>query len=312
MLHKLILIVLAVSIVGCGSTGKPTRTMGTPTQPVNAGIAKLVKFGILEVELADGMALKAAQQRLDEKNSAKNNAFNSLTGQGSLLSGFALSSVLGAGLSLSDFLSPSNIFLAGLSTRKEFLKHESPALFIEIPSDCNEKCAIAKLKIIVRKVHNRHSELLGKGSNAVGEIKIKSGRGRVSTYKYVSKDEYNEDKILISLADPEIFQVDDKFYYGGDPGDGGVSYSYWYFGDTSEEDDFGLNALINISEEHPELFTYLHKSHFQPNKNGTRAAGCRGNLIIENGKVEQMFEMFGCYVYASAEIAMLDKVIVYP
>lgn len=197
MLHKLILIALTISIIGCGSTNRTQKVIDTPNQPVNAGIAKLVKFGILDAELADGMALKAAQQRLDDKNNAKNNAYNSVTGQGSLVSGFVLSSVLGAGLSLGDFLSPSNIYLAGLGTKKEFMKHESPVVFIEIPMDCNEECAKAKFKAITRKVHNRHSELMGKGSDVIGEIKIEDGSMNYDSDSYYTEDKNGKYKSLL-------------------------------------------------------------------------------------------------------------------
>lgn len=107
--------------------------------------------------------------------------------------------------------------------------------------------------------------------------------------------------------------VGGKYYYGGNPTVEEVSYSAFFFGEKYAEDiDFGINAIIEVSEEHPELYTYMPKKAFFLNKDGTGTSGCRGNIIIENGKVEQMFEMFGCKVYANEDLAMTDRIIFYP
>jgi hypothetical protein len=118
---------------------------------------------------------------------------------------------------------------------------------------------------------------------------------------------------LFLLGEPEIFMVGSKYYYGGNPISGELFNSNWALGAWTEEDeDLGINALMDVSSEYPELFTYIPKRRFYQSEDPTKGfSGCRGNLIIQNGKIEMLYQMFGCYAYADPEKARPESVIIY-
>jgi hypothetical protein len=312
MLRTLLTLFIAIILVGCGSTAK---TIKEPTQPVNNGIAKLVKYGILEAELADKMALKEQQRLVDANSEFRDSPVGALTGNGDLLTGFALSSIMGAGLSLGDFLSPENILLAGFTGSRTYQSYESGAVFIEIPASCNEECAINKfieIGLKTKKIYFNAKDIefdFGKD-----DVEVSTRRGRIGKeYGYYVTDENGNEIRLFLLGEPEIFMVGGKYYYGGNPTSGDLFNSDWRLGNISAEDiDIGINAILDVSSEYPELFTYIPKNSFIQSEDPTKGfSGCRGNLIIQDGKIEMLYQMFGCYAYADPEKARPESVIIY-
>lgn len=312
MSRTLLTLLFTLALVGCGST---TKTIKAPTQPVNNGIAKLVKFGLLDAELADMMALKEKQRLVDANDEFRDSPVGALTGNGDLLTGFALSSIMGAGLSLGDFLSPENILLAGFTGPRTYQSYESGAIFIEIPATCNEECAIEKLIEIGLKKKKIYFNSKNMPFNFTrDDVDVSTRRGSVGKeYRYYVKDETGKEIRLFRLGEPEIFTVGGKYYYGGNPTSGNLFISDWGLGNVSaEDDDLRINAILDVSSDYPELFTYIPKNRFLQSEDPTkRYTGCRGNLIIQNGKIEMMYQMFGCYAYADPEKARPESVIIY-
>lgn len=312
MLRTLLTLFITIILVGCGSTAK---TIKQPTQPVNNGIAKLVKYGILEAELADKMALKERQNTVDANAEFRDSPVGALTGNGDLLTGFALSSIMGAGLSLGDFLTPENILLAGFTGSRTFQSYESGAVFIEIPASCNEECAIDKLiEIGLKKKKIYFNSKNIEFDFDKDDVEVSTRRGSAGKeYGYYVTDKNGNEIRLFLLGEPEIFMVGGKYYYGGNPTSGDLFNSNWALGTLSaEDDDLEINAIMDVSSEHPELFTYIPKKRFIQSEDPTKGfSGCRGNLIIQNGKIEMLYQMFGCYAYADPEKARPESVIIY-
>lgn len=306
MLLKFIFIVLTISIMGCGSTSKQVNQ---PTQQLNNGIAKLVKYKILDVELADMMALQEKQNQIDDNNRRKDGALSSLTGDGALVGGYMLSSVLGAGLSLGDFLSPANIILSGFTVRKEWKKHETNVLFIEVPDSCSEKCAVAKLSEIALKQKELAYKKMGLQFPKNKTIHVLESGG---FYNYHLFDDDGEILLIFTLTRPEFFYVNGKRYYGGNPTTKKPSDSRWYLGTNAIEHDMGLAALVEISSDYPELFTYVPKQFISPTyEPNPEYVGCRGNFIVQGGQIELLYQMFGCYAFAEESNIPADSLVIY-
>lgn len=289
------LAIFLLFLAGCGST-----TTKAPSQPMNNAVSKLVHYEILDPEMADMISLQEAQRKSQLNNEVKDSTVGVLTGNGSLLGGYALSELVGAGYSLGDFLSPSNILLAGLGSTQKREQYEIPALFIEIPKACDTFCAEEKMKTIAVTYGQILYQKIDKPFPVNPTVHISEWGGKYDNYDFYVENDNGEKINLIKLQEPEIFTHQGKTYYGGNPLEIGSS-SRFYLGMFAELEDQGINAVIDISRQYPELFVYMPKSSFTQSVDSQNKhyKGCRGNFIIEKGQVHMLYQMFGCYVYAS-------------
>ncbi|MFW8591068.1 hypothetical protein ACOI22_09730 [Glaciecola sp. 2405UD65-10] len=311
-MQRVFFIILATLLISaCGSTKKEIKA---PTQTVNNGIAKMVHFGILDAELADMMALKADKAKVNQNNVVKDSALSALTDEGNLVTGYMLSSVLGAGLSLSDFLSPSNILLSGFSgSKRKTPSYDIRTFFAEIELSCDEQCAVDQIKEFVKEVYARFAEKAGLPDDKI--IRVVEKKYLSASRGYFVETESGKMIRTLIIGLPEKFNHKGKTYYGSNPTlekYSGKNTAGWEFSEYADITDIGFAALIEASEDFPYMFTYHDKKSFRNNSDGlTRPKGCRGNFIIQGGKLELMYQMFGCHAFASEKWLPKDRVIVY-